>query len=250
MNIIEWCDKMDGEYTKTIKQEVDGKVQKVVKTGKGNLRLVIEGGNDNGGITLECDHPDFNPHCDIANAVVNEAEEILGYGGWAGNFSVYSQEINYNSEEKTFEGCFYEESETDESAINIKDYIEIPKEDFVFDAFRFIIEGTQDNLDIYIELLEENGFPHPSFKRIADDISNNIGDIIENNVKNISENSEYDTVWAGYAEGTLSSFRVEHTENTVKIYIGDINLYCYGESTISYFFDLKEFVEETEVKND
>ena len=125
------------------------------QTAQGNeLKIVWEGGGDSGWVHFEDDAGDVDN--DYTRTLVNEMENTLDYGSWAGEFSSNGTAI-YNPDTNSFEGTDYYGEDTSE-IIDCDILVQIPKK-LWFETLRIECECyNEDNTEVSVRFIIKNGF--------------------------------------------------------------------------------------------
>jgi hypothetical protein len=152
--IIEYCDKL---------------------TENGDeLSLYWEGGGDNGWLTARINGNDIDST--EANWLIEELNNVLDYGSWAGEFSANGEAV-YNRETKTFEGDnYYTETEGDIIELNKADIIQvkIPTK-YTFDTLRVSIDDAWEGADATITPIVRDGFMEEELLEHAESLEKELG---------------------------------------------------------------------------
>jgi hypothetical protein len=189
--LIEWCDDRVDNHN--------------------GLKLVWEGGNDSGWIRLTDLHG-VEINNKEADWLVEEMDNTLDYGSWAGDFDANGEAI-YSKETKCFEGTnYYSTSESDSKSI-IPARIVIPKKIYFTD----LIISTADNNTVSVSASFENGFAHPSLDAILNKASQTIEKSVAKSLKEdeVLTEEEYIINFSEFKEDSSNKDNIEHVFDTV-----------------------------------
>ena len=143
----------------TNKQKAKKYLTKLLSEGAKEIRVVWEGGNDEGSFYLYVDEKEVDVDYTKNNGTYDLIDYIageIGYGSFAGDFST-NGEVIYDIEKSAFIGDdSYEEQQEFTYKLRKPLVLTIPK-DLWFDTVEIDMSGYDDDIDVTVRLSVTNG---------------------------------------------------------------------------------------------